>query len=634
MSFVGRSDLRKLIDGLVKVPKRGQVGDAMPVLVVEGCGGSGRSALLEQARSSWRDTTPVALVHPGKIPRDENSAIRPLLAAVMLELNSAAPGYRLSFERVLLAYIAITAEINEFGPDAALKELRRRTNEYRNRKLLESLVGELVNAAGSMAASISPPGADTIAPAVAKPIAEAIVDMLKVARFRSWLDWSREALDWFGHQGQGLELDPERARLQLGRQARSENPEIRRGVDDVLVAALLADLRYSAAATTNRPANVLVLLDDGDAPSALSFTSALLRVRQAIANTPSARDLALPDALTVVTTSGGELTTQLSEQFPVPENAKEAPWRRAHIGDLRPNEVIQLAKNHLWPDDLAASRVGNTVHRLTHGHPEATEFILQKLRVEPDLVDDIRVLLDRRGPSGIPIGRHLLTPFVRGLRADRHVDDSMVESLITLSAARDRLDAQLLTSLLPHPIDVDSPVLTSRTLWWHRDGEDRCLHPMVQYLGMRELASRAASDPASWNAVFQRLLAGIGPDDVASRLYYSRMLGERVDVSRTLISLLSQIDTAEWLVLFDQVVATVDPRETDFDVIRARGVAVEVEDHTFMLLGVIPAIEHDPCMTADKALRTLRAHAQFSYRRLADRARDQAPVILRAEHYA
>jgi len=635
MVFVGRSELLTTIDRLTTFSAHGR-GDPGPVLVVEGCGGSGRSALLEQVHASWHRRTPVASVRPDRIPGDEDRSIRPLLAAVMLGLSSGAPGYSPSFERVLLAYIAITAGIDDLDPAAATRELRRCTNEYRNRHLLEGLVRDLVNAVGAMAANIPAPGADGIAPAVANNIAEAVVARLRVSRWRSRLDWSKDALDWFGHQGQGLELDPEAVRVQLSVQARSADPAMRRDADDTLVAALLADLRHSVASTANRPANVLVLLDDGDLPSAISFTTALLRVREAVAHTPSAPDRALPDPLTVVTTSGGALTAHLARAFPVAEHANGSPpWRRVRLGDLQASEVNQLAKNHLWTDGLAASSVGRSVYRLTHGHPEATLFVLRQLRADQRLAGDVRALLSRDGPAdGIPVDRHLLVPFVRGLTPDGHVDRTTLDALITLSAARNQLDAQRLTELLPPPIDIDSPVLTSHTLWSHADGPTHRLHRMVRYLGLRALAVRADGEPACWNAVFRRLLAGAAPDDVVSRLHYSRLLGEREAVSSALASLLTEISTREWLELFDQVVATPDPRERDIDTIRATGADGTAQGHTFRLLGVIPAIDEDPCTTSATVLQGLRAHARFSYRRLADHAQDPVPLLLRADAYA
>jgi hypothetical protein len=535
MVFVGRSELLTMIRRLATVSAHGRTGDPGPVLVVEGCGGSGRSALLEQVHTSWRGRTPVVLVHPGRIP-DEDSTIRPLLAAVMLGLSSGAPGYSPSFERVLLAYIAIEARIDDLDPVAAIATLRRCTNEYRNRHLLEGLVRDLINAAGAMAANIPAPGADNIAPAVANSIAGAVVARLRISRWRTRLDWSADALEWFGHQGQGLQLDPEEVRVQLSVQARSDAPAMRQGVDDMLVAALLADLRHSVASIANRPANVLVLLDDGDQPSAMFFTRALLRVREAVAHTPSAADRALPDPLTVVTTSGGLLAAHLAGPFPVPEHPDGSPpWRRVRLGDLQARDVIQLAKNHLWPHGLAASSVGRTVYRLSHGHPAATVFLLRQLRAEPRLVDHVHELLSRSGPqAGIPVDRHLLVPFVRGLTADGHVDSTLLDALITLSAARNRFDAQRLTGVLPPPIDIDSTVLTSPTLWSYPDGPNHRLHPMVRYLGLRALATRADGDPSCWDAVFRRLRAGAAPDDAASRLHYSRLLGEREAVSGTL----------------------------------------------------------------------------------------------------
>jgi hypothetical protein len=188
--------------------------------------------------------------------------------------------------------------------------------------------------------------------------------------------------------------------------------------------------------------------------------------------------------------------------------------------------------------------------------------------------------------------------------------------------------------MLPPPVDLDSPVLTSPSLWSYRDGQHERLHPMVRYLGLRALATRPGHDPAGWNAVLLRLRAGTAPDDVAARLHYSRLLGEREAVSGALASLLAEIPAQAWLGLFDQVVAVPDPRECDIDAIRAVGADGTAHGHTFRLLGVIPALDEDPCTTSPTVLRSLRAHARFSYRQLAGHTQDPLPLILRADRYA
>jgi hypothetical protein len=286
--FVGRSSLLTLVDQLTEVPAQGYSGETRPVLVLEGCGGSGRTALLEQALDTWKDVTPTVLVRPCELDGDEESAVRPVLAAIMLGLSLGAPGYAVAFPRVVLAQIAIAEKTIGLDPEKALEGLRKRLNTYRDRSALVDFVEGLVNVAGVLAENIKVPGVATIAPTVSNRIAEGVVSRLQRSRWMARRTWSKEALEWFGHQGQRRGFDSERALLRLSAQARSKDPDVRRDADDLLVLALLADLRHSLARAIGRPANVLVLLDDGDMTSAMSFTRSLLRVRKALMATRAA----------------------------------------------------------------------------------------------------------------------------------------------------------------------------------------------------------------------------------------------------------------------------------------------------------------------------------------------------------
>lgn len=111
LKFEGRSGLLEAIDETTVVSARGQSTEARPVLVLEGCGGSGRTAVLNRALDRWKGTTPAVLVRPRELVEDADGAVRPVLAAVMLGLSPGAPGYALKFERVLLAHIAIKANL-------------------------------------------------------------------------------------------------------------------------------------------------------------------------------------------------------------------------------------------------------------------------------------------------------------------------------------------------------------------------------------------------------------------------------------------------------------------------------------------------------------------------------------------
>ncbi|MEU5691759.1 hypothetical protein [Actinosynnema sp. NPDC020468] len=608
--FVGRTALLGLVDRTVgAVPRAG----APPVLVVEGCGGSGRSALLRRVHDTWCGATPAVLVRPREFRHAEDRAIRPVLAAVVLglALNDVD---ELAFERVLLAQIAIATDTTGLTHADAVTRLEDRTQEHRDRAALIGLVEEIVTVAGTLAGNVGAPGSAEVAPAVARRVAERVVAALQRTRRFAW---SPEARAWFGHQDQGLALHPEHARLQLGVQARSDAPAVRRGVDDVLIAAFLADLRHGL---TDPGANALVLLDDGDVPSATAFTGALLRVRRTLAD---ASTTVPPDPLALITTSGGALAAELAD-LPAPAHRPESAadgqafglWARVTSEDLKDTNVVQLARNHLWPDRLAAETVGLAVHKLTRGHPAATDAVLRGLRAEPDLVDDLGSLLDRAG-----LDRRLLLVFVRGTGAD-HDDDTLLHALITTSAARTRREARALAPLLPESLTTES-ALFSPTLW-----PAGRLHPLARYLGLRALAARAET---GWRGVFA-LLRDEAPDD-AGRLHHARLLGDRAEVAAELADRLPTSPTDEWLALFDAVVSTPDPRDRDVDAIRGGDQPGTTAGHLTRLLGVVPAIEDDPCVPHDVLRTRLYPHAGHGFRRLADTARDPAPLILRAQRY-
>lgn len=234
--FVGRNGVVTLIDRLTEAPGTGA--GNRPVVVVEGCGGSGRTTLLHHAQEKWQHSTATALVSPGRLKSDANRAVRPVLAATMLGLSLAdVPGYRLSFERVLLAEIAIGADLGGVGPDESLAKLREAINQYRDRGALTRLVHGLVEGGVGLVANLVPAGLAAVLPALATRVAEEVVDRVRKSRRGTRLAWSGEALDWFGHQDQGLPHNGEQVLIQLGDRAHKEDRALRREVDDLLAGA-------------------------------------------------------------------------------------------------------------------------------------------------------------------------------------------------------------------------------------------------------------------------------------------------------------------------------------------------------------------------------------------------------------
>jgi hypothetical protein len=159
------------------------------------------------------------------------------------------------------------------------------------------------------------------------------------------------------------------------------------------------------------------------------------------------------------------------------------------------------------------------------------------------------------------VERYLLDRIVAGLSPQRHVDPHLRSDLVTLAAARDKAEAQLLATLLDTPVDAEPVLFTSTTLWsaqGHR--EHPALAPFARYLLLRALAARPANHAAGWRAVFTVLrdCAATRPDDLGGRLHHELALGRLRTVAGELDRLLPATNGEQWLALLDQAVATPD----------------------------------------------------------------------------
>ncbi|MFI6167926.1 hypothetical protein ACIBCN_14190 [Nocardia sp. NPDC051052] len=635
--FVGRTELLSLIDRLVEVHATDVDGASKPVLVVEGCGGSGRTAMLNKALDTWQGHTPSVLVRPLERPFEVDNPVRTVLAAVMLGLSVDIPGYAVAFPRVVIAQIVIAEDFDGLGPDEQLTRLRSLLNQYQSRAALIGFVRNLITIAGSLAANIKLPGVDVIAPSMTTSISDAVAGRLTRGRLLGKATWGPKAA-WFGHQDLGLRLDPERALIGLSSNAKSTDPAIRRGVDDVLVGALLADLRHSVAKVKHRTSNVLVLIDDGDAPAAASFIGSLLRVRQSIAAT----GVRLPDPLTLITASSGALVDELAGQVPAPTVWSELPdaagiatagqfCARVRISELIETDVRLMAKD---VDPYRAESIGSAVYRLTRGHPAATDYLLRRIKQDRELLVDLDGLLRDPGPeSDTTVEQYLLRIFGRGLSVHHRVRRELANALVTVSAARNRGEALGLVALLPAGVEHDSPLFKSRSLWSPpAAGGEQKLPELARLLGLRALAARDGQGP-DWDRVFRHLADGVAAEDRASRLHYARLLDGRDAIVDELADLLPELPSPHWLALFDDIVATPDPRRRDSDLIDGPDRAHTRHEHIAVLVALVPAFESDIQVTAPEQKSALCSRIAHSYERLAEGAADKSPFLLRANRY-
>lgn len=586
--FVDRTELVSLLDQLVLVRGGDQVraNDNRPVLVVEGSGGSGRSAFVRAMWNRWARRTPTAWVDPRLIGEPDAQEMRAVLLAVLLGLSRDVPGYRVRFSRVITAYIAMKEPITDEDPEKAAEIMLRRLVAYRDKHNLIDLVGGLVRVAGDAVRAVRPgdPGAE-VAPAISQEIAPRIVDRIQRSRIpiKGKLD---KAVEWFGHQDTGLNFDPLAALVRLSGQAVIKTKAVRQQVDELLVTALLADLRESLEGVENRPSHALILLDNGDMPMARAFTTALVRVQGRVPD-PMVGHTARPlDPVVVMTASGGVLVEDLlrSNALPVrwegsrsgrgilPSGQRYGTWLPVQLSDFTEADVQTMALKRMWPPTLGNSTISRLTYRLTGGHADATTLVLRVLESTPAQLNNLhQVLRDRSFTAGTPLEDHLLDKIVGGLRASGTVDTALRHDLVTLAAARDVREAESLTELLQAP--TQELLLTSRTLWSGHPtalpplepppSTSPLLSPLVRYLGLRELAGRTEDDGPTWDRVFGALrdsATAAGKSDRAARLHHELALGNRALVVAEFIELLPTVVDEEWLTLLDQVTATPDPR--------------------------------------------------------------------------
>lgn len=557
MAFSGRSSLLALIDQLIRVNGGPQVtpDTVRPVLVLEGIGGSGRSEVL---RHVWRlnaEAAPTAMVDPLAVGQADS--MRDVLRAVMLGLTAKVPTYQISFPRVVLAHIAMDGPIDSGDAMKDVWTLRKRIDAYQDRGAVVRLLVPLVTDAS---AYLKTPGADNLVPAAAEEIVR------RLERRRARLAWNDAEL-WFGHQDQDFRHDPERALVLLSRQAQQGSASVRQDVDHLLIAALLADLRDSLARTVNRQSNAVVLLDNGDAPSAREFVRALNRVRSELRTQG-----APPDPLVVVTTSGGLTRFDTAgptgrtpgwsesavEHLTAEEIGRPGSFLRVVLDGLTEKDVQQMARGRLW-ESLGTSVIASTIHRFTGGHAKATDLVLNQLHHEPALIDDLDAVLSRPLIDlDDRLERHVLDSITAGLSPRQHRDKQLRNDLITLAAARHNEEARLLAPLMGDRVNAELVLFTSTTLWSAPGLRGKpAMAPFVRLLLLRELAARDSAHEAGWCEVFKKLRNHARDhDDLSGVLHHGLALGEVESVVRKLFDLLPELPTNQWLALLDGAVAT------------------------------------------------------------------------------
>ncbi|MFF7726719.1 hypothetical protein [Streptomyces sp. NPDC008001] len=314
----------------------------------------------------------------------------------------------------------------------------------------------------------------------------------------------------------------------LNQLSKSRTDADRAAVDRRLCEAFLADLRGEFA-RRRRDRNCVVLLDNIDAPGGRDFLDLLVQLREASG---------APDPLLAVATASdaGRIPGPFAPgpagvRIRTPEQASYADWERSvpdpppdsswrwycvQLRDLTAGEVSQLGAG-------LADRLPEApplVHRLTRGHAWSAHRLLEAAARVPGRGDGeelLRGLLALPAPTdgdepetAPPLGRALLHDLLEGL------NDEQRAALVECSAARefdaacdtDLLDAFSLRTRntlaratgtrlwLVDPVPQDAGARGGRGSGYLRDAHPRplsggpVLHPWLRLLLLEELARR------------------------------------------------------------------------------------------------------------------------------------------------
>jgi hypothetical protein len=699
MGFYGRETLLELADQLISVggghviPRTG----SRPTLMVEGCGGSGRSELLAAISGRWSGRTPTALVDSLDFPvgspdqrhltarlsdSDQSSGIaspgvftgadisgvarnrgrqeflgdgvpvvtpvRLMLGEIMRRFANEVPGYKVCWSRVPLMLIAIKEPAAD--DESGQQEMIRRLNTYQDRDKLAGLLKAFMVLAPSIKGF---PGAVPVdAGQLAEGAAKLLLRRMQRSRWRAQRSWG-QALTWFGpnsDDGAPGSAISELVRFSLIA-ARPTGPQMRE-LDSYLVKAFLADLAESAADIDGRPFNFLLLLDNADCQAGRTFLNILMERRHEML-APGAN----PDPLAVIA-CGGEIGALGRGHKPprrVPVGRLEgegsnAALIRVGLDSLSQQEVGRFMKDYPWSPrfiEPASHVVEHLVYRLTAGHCLATKLVLQALQIDPLQARGLDRLLGQPGEEG-GISERIVETIVAGLSTRRVFLRSLRDDLVTVAAARHKGEAALLRDLLASA--EDERRLLTETLWSDRtaDGQQAMI-PAVRHLLLRELAARppCESEPGrpGWNVVFGHLSEHVSSDEIG-RLHSKLALGGAIPVAAELTG---RLEDAEWLTLLDALVVTFRPRQL---VLSERNQLVPAPEETPpadaeapqtrsdgvpdpAVLGLLTSLQRsfDPCADDLQGLHNLYLNISRQYSRVADHAPPQWLLMLERAEY-
>jgi hypothetical protein len=613
-------------------------GGNRPVVVLEGCGGSGRTSTLEAIAEEHGAAVPLAQVDARKAvglsAYGDVSGLLLLAAFGMSDGPKETP--RIHFHRLFVAHTALAQEIDlATGPDNVGREMRAALARYRNHGPALELAGQLLTGTGvAVLGQLKgvPPLGD-----LAESIRAASTAAMSALSRSTWL--LRRTLSgatrWFGGEEQGQTADPILAMIELNtwRQTKQQNK-----IDRKLVSAFRADLE--AGLPDHREYDCELLLDHADNRTALKFLRYLVAGRQ-LPDSP-------PDPLTVFAASGGNLMAALQPPAHLVRQGDEADlatvtaaelaglsWLRVRLGPLSAPDVyamIPTGPDFAGIDDEWLARV---VLANTGGHPGAVRRFVDALMRNPDLFSDVDALLDTKVDKRATLAESILRMVTSQTDPDNQPTGGYLDTFTTLAAARhaDEADRIVAGDKLVAAKTHDIEVLQAETLWPPpRPGAPGHLLPVARFLLLRILGRRPAEADDSWVNLFAWLSEHTPSDDPVGRLHHRFAMGE--PVGEDLGAELADCTAAEWLERLDEIVATPDLRAGGGEPVTEEwGVGEKLADTIDYLLLALRELS-DPRLTDSVRFRDRCLQITDLYLQLSRKAsRGAREFRQRASHY-
>ncbi|MDA3648473.1 CobW-like GTP-binding protein [Saccharopolyspora indica] len=611
--LAGRSGVvEDLVGSCVRREAAADRGSELPVVVLTGPRGSGKTAALADILERCRDRVPYGhsdLERLAKPPR----AIITQLAFNLSRKFEGQP--RIQFRQLWLCTLVEGAELNPENREKARAQVRQAlASDAEFSARTYSVVSDVADKAAQAG----------VIPWWSSLAASTLLHGVEALRWRNWLRRAAKLRDATPQRSPNLQD----VLVDIG----VADDDV---MDEVFCAAFLADLReaYRGRAAGRRKANCVALLDNADSAGGVRLLDLLLDIRQ--------RHRQDPDPLVVVATSrqwrpkwGPQGSARTPEQAGLDDWARHREidlgpnswWYPVELRDLTPAEAVEVGR--------FGGGTAPFVHGLTRGHPWGTREIRSVLG-EQAPGPAMRAFLEHRGADEISFAErardYLLQDF----------DPVQREVLVSLSAAP---NLELATRAQVRPgRDDDADVLHEirKRLWSVLDGENRiALHPWLRRLLLHELAGRPDDHEERWVVVHDRHRQHHKENgNTPLALYHAMALGDLGAVVAHLQRQFEQIETetdvAPWLARLELITAAPNRLRTD------REPREQVEE----LARLVPSADADLArLVAAKWLmsdplgdpgRTLRGIARSEFEQLARQARAGFVVFFgESEKYA